>query len=59
MLTRDELLEFWYVLINSGQRFLWVIRPDSIIENKNENEILLELEEGTKSRGLMVGWVPQ
>ncbi|KAK6145437.1 hypothetical protein DH2020_022257 [Rehmannia glutinosa] len=64
ILTRDELLEFWYGLVNSKQRFLWVIRPDSIIGGKNENEssnknIPKELEEGTKSRGCMVGWVPQ
>ncbi|KAK6145435.1 hypothetical protein DH2020_022255 [Rehmannia glutinosa] len=62
LLTRDELLEFWYGLVNSGQRFLWVIRPDSIIgtESGNPNKnIPEELEEGTKSRGYMVGWVPQ
>ncbi|KAH6824993.1 hypothetical protein C2S53_000435 [Perilla frutescens var. hirtella] len=61
MLTRDELLEFWYGLVNSGKRFLWVIRPDSITGNNdgNGNEMPVELEEGTKSRGLMVEWVPQ
>ncbi|XP_011084985.1 7-deoxyloganetic acid glucosyltransferase-like [Sesamum indicum] len=56
-LTRDELLEFWYGLVNSGHKFLWVMRPDSI--SGNGNEIPVELEEGTKSRGWMVGWVPQ
>lgn len=59
MLTRDELLEFWYGLVNSGQRFLWVVRPDSIIGNGNGNEVPVELGEGTESRGLMVEWVPQ
>ncbi|KAI3470813.1 hypothetical protein Pfo_027476 [Paulownia fortunei] len=60
-LTRDELLEFWYGLVNSGQRFLWVVRPDSIVgsDSGNGNKIPVELEEGTKSRGYMVGWVPQ
>ncbi|KAL0382065.1 UNVERIFIED_CONTAM: 7-deoxyloganetic acid glucosyl transferase [Sesamum calycinum] len=60
-LTREELLEFWYGLVNSGHRFLWVIRPDSIVGNYsgNRKEIPVELEEGTKSRGCMVGWVPQ
>ncbi|KAL0359231.1 UNVERIFIED_CONTAM: 7-deoxyloganetic acid glucosyl transferase [Sesamum angustifolium] len=60
-IDKDELLEFWYGLVNSGYRFLWVIRPDSILGNDtgNENEIPMELEEGTKSRGYMVGWVPQ
>ncbi|KAL0359236.1 UNVERIFIED_CONTAM: 7-deoxyloganetic acid glucosyl transferase [Sesamum angustifolium] len=61
ILTRDELLEFWYGLVNSGHRFLWVMRPESIMGNEsgNGNEIPVELEEGTKSRGCMVGWVPQ
>lgn len=61
ILTRNELLEFWYGLVNSGHRFLWVIRPDSIVGNGsgNGNEIPVELTEGTKSRGYMVGWVPQ
>ncbi|KAL0402841.1 UNVERIFIED_CONTAM: 7-deoxyloganetic acid glucosyl transferase [Sesamum radiatum] len=60
-LTRDELLEFWYGLVNSGHKFLWVMRPDSIMGNDsgNGNEIPVELEEGTKSRGCMVGWAPQ
>ncbi|MCD7456793.1 hypothetical protein HAX54_033227 [Datura stramonium] len=30
-LTREELLEFWYGLVNSEQKFLWVIRPDLVI----------------------------
>ncbi|KAG8390060.1 hypothetical protein BUALT_Bualt01G0044100 [Buddleja alternifolia] len=61
ILTKDELFEFWYGLVNSGQRFLWVVRPDSIIgfDSGNWNETTKELEEGTKSRGYMVGWVPQ
>ncbi|KAL1535728.1 7-deoxyloganetic acid glucosyltransferase [Salvia divinorum] len=58
-LTRDELLEFWYGLVNSGQRFLWVVRADSIVGDGIGNEIPVELEEGTELRGLMVEWVPQ
>ncbi|XP_047953459.1 7-deoxyloganetic acid glucosyltransferase-like [Salvia hispanica] len=57
MLTRDELLEFWYGLVKSGYRFLWVVRPDSVIGDGNE--IPVEIEEGTRLRGLMVEWVPQ
>ncbi|KAL2541666.1 UDP-glycosyltransferase 85A2 [Abeliophyllum distichum] len=59
LLTRNELLEFWYGLVNSGQRFLWVMRPDSIIGNDGESRIPVELEEGTKERGYLVGWAPQ
>ncbi|KAK4480237.1 hypothetical protein RD792_013301 [Penstemon davidsonii] len=27
ILSNNELLEFWYGLVNSGQKFLWVMRP--------------------------------
>ncbi|XP_042027317.1 7-deoxyloganetic acid glucosyltransferase-like [Salvia splendens] len=58
-LTRDELMEFWYALVNSGKKFLWVVRADSIVGGGIGNEIPVELEEGTKLRGLMVEWAPQ
>lgn len=50
--TRDAQLEFWHGLVNSGKRFLWVIRPDS-------GGIPTEVSEGTKQRGHIVGWAPQ
>ncbi|KAI5670566.1 hypothetical protein M9H77_10930 [Catharanthus roseus] len=54
-------MEFWHGLVNSGIRFLWVLRPDSIIgkegEIKTPEEV--DLEEATKARGYMVGWAPQ
>ncbi|KAL3647336.1 hypothetical protein CASFOL_008304 [Castilleja foliolosa] len=59
LLTKNELLEFWYGLVNSGHRFLWVMRPDSIIGGDKDNPIPVELEEGTKERGYLAGWVPQ
>ncbi|KAM7479165.1 hypothetical protein LguiA_027378 [Lonicera macranthoides] len=59
VITRDQLLEFWYGLVNSGQKFLWVMRPDSIAGKDGESQIPVELEEGTKARGFMVGWAPQ
>lgn len=59
MVTRDQLLEFWYGLVNSGQKFLWVMRPDSIAGKDGESQIPVELAEGTKARGFMVGWAPQ
>lgn len=47
LLTRDERLEFWHGLVNSGQRFLWVIRPDSIIgDDVNNQTVPPELLEG-------------
>ncbi|CAI9091609.1 OLC1v1026681C1 [Oldenlandia corymbosa var. corymbosa] len=59
VVTRDQLLELWYGLVNSGQRFLWVIRPDSIMGKDGKSEIPAELEAGTREKGYMVGWAPQ
>ncbi|KAL8102893.1 hypothetical protein AgCh_027427 [Apium graveolens] len=59
MVTKEQLLEFWHGLVNSGYRFLWVIRPDSITGKEGGREIPAELEEGTKARGYMVDWAPQ
>lgn len=58
-LRKEELLEFWYGLVNSEQKFLWVMRPDLIIGEERKDEIPMELEQGTKARGYMAAWVPQ
>ncbi|KAK7828075.1 7-deoxyloganetic acid glucosyltransferase, partial [Quercus suber] len=47
----------WFV--NSKKRFLWAIRLDLVTQKDGEGQIPLELIEGTKDRGCMVGWVPQ
>lgn len=54
--TKDQLMEFWHGLVNSGQRFLWVIRPDSVA---GESQIPLDLSQVTKERGYIVDWAPQ
>ncbi|XP_059628008.1 7-deoxyloganetic acid glucosyl transferase-like [Cornus florida] len=60
VMTREQHMDFWYGLVNSGQRFLWVIRPDFFASGEDvESQILTELEEGTRKRGFMVGWAPQ
>ena len=59
MVTKEQLMEFWHGLVNSGHRFLWVIRPDSITGTEGRQEIPAELEDGTKARGHMVNWAPQ
>ncbi|GMY08125.1 7-deoxyloganetic acid glucosyltransferase-like [Fagus crenata] len=59
VMTKDELMEFWYGLVNSKQQFLWAIRPDLVAQKYDESQIPLELVEGTKDRGCMVGWAPQ
>ncbi|KAI5670562.1 hypothetical protein M9H77_10926 [Catharanthus roseus] len=53
MLTRDQILEFWHGLVNTGKRFLWVIRKDW------KNEILAEFTKATEERGCIVDWAPQ
>ena len=30
VMTNDELMEFWYGLVNSKKHFLWAIRPDFV-----------------------------
>eukprot|EP00262_Sarcandra_glabra_P006707 TRINITY_DN191_c0_g3_i1.p1 TRINITY_DN191_c0_g3~~TRINITY_DN191_c0_g3_i1.p1 ORF type:complete len:504 (+),score=36.73 TRINITY_DN191_c0_g3_i1:56-1513(+) len=57
--TRRDLLEIWYGLVNSGKQFLWVIRSDSISGEDERGQIPEELEEETKQRGFLVEWAPQ
>ena len=63
VMTRDQLLEFWYGLVNSKKRFLLVIRPGLLYKDDNEvdsdNNIPADLMEGTKERGCVVEWTPQ
>ncbi|XP_029125596.1 7-deoxyloganetic acid glucosyltransferase [Cajanus cajan] len=59
-LSHEQLLEFWHGLVNSLKPFLWVIRHDLIIGKGDlGNNVPMELELGTKERGLMVDWAPQ
>lgn len=60
-LSHEQLLEFWHGLVNSMKPFLWVMSRDlinreGIMENIN---VPIELELGTKERGLLVDWAPQ
>ncbi|KZV57725.1 7-deoxyloganetic acid glucosyltransferase-like, partial [Dorcoceras hygrometricum] len=59
VMTNEQYMEFWYGLVNSRQRFLWVIRPDSIVAKSSESRISEELSKGTKDRGYIVEWAPQ
>lgn len=60
VLTKDQLMEFWYGLVNSEKPFLWAIRPNLVAgEEIEKGKIPEELINGTEERGLMVGWVPQ
>ncbi|PRQ43071.1 putative 7-deoxyloganetic acid glucosyltransferase [Rosa chinensis] len=57
-LTRTQIIEFWYGLVNSGHPFLWVVQSD-ITSGIGEDPIPMELEIGTKERGYIVNWVSQ
>ncbi|KAF3433568.1 hypothetical protein FNV43_RR24670 [Rhamnella rubrinervis] len=63
VMTNDQLMEFWYGLVKSKQRFLWAIRHDMVHKqgegDDGKNNIPAELTEGTKERGYMVWWAPQ
>lgn len=59
-ITRDQFLELWAGLVQSKKYFLWAVRPNLIIGNDLDyGSSPIELLEGTKERGLMVGCVPQ
>ncbi|TKY63370.1 7-deoxyloganetic acid glucosyltransferase [Spatholobus suberectus] len=59
-LSHEQLLEFWHGLVSSLKPFLWVIRKDLIIgEGSLGHNVPMELELGTRERGLMVEWAPQ
>nr|GME13556.1 7-deoxyloganetic acid glucosyltransferase-like [Ipomoea batatas] len=59
VVTREQLLEIWHGLVNSGQRFLWVLRPDLVAGENGGNWAPAELEEGVKARGYIISWAPQ
>ncbi|CAL5322580.1 unnamed protein product [Camellia sinensis] len=59
MMTSDQVMEFWHGLVNSGHRFLWVRRPNSIPGGDWEGQIPKEVLEATAKRGWLVSWAPQ
>ncbi|KAJ0979583.1 hypothetical protein J5N97_015057 [Dioscorea zingiberensis] len=63
VMTDEDLMEFWHGLVNSGQRFLWVIRPDLVngVEEEGSQSLSVppEVAEATRERGCLVAWAPQ
>ncbi|XP_030526727.1 7-deoxyloganetic acid glucosyl transferase-like [Rhodamnia argentea] len=57
-INRHDFTELWHGLVNSGRRFLWVVRPDSLAEG-GPGAVPEELREATAERGCVVGWAPQ
>lgn len=58
-MSKEQLMEFWHGLVNSGVRFLWVIRSDAVTGEENGENISEELRESTRERGYIVEWAPQ
>ena len=57
VMTAEQLVEFAWGLANTGQPFLWIIRPDLVV---GDSAILPpEFVAETKQRGLMASWCPQ
>ncbi|KAK8672287.1 hypothetical protein V6N13_110660 [Hibiscus sabdariffa] len=57
VLSSEQAFEFWLGLVNSGKRFLWVLRP-GVMPDEGKN-ITVELIEGSKERGCIVSWAPE
>ncbi|XP_058109366.1 UDP-glycosyltransferase 76B1-like [Magnolia sinica] len=54
-----DLLEMAWGLANSGQPFLWVVRPGFVNGSECAAELPEGFEEETRDRGLVVKWAPQ
>ncbi|CAH9091230.1 unnamed protein product [Cuscuta epithymum] len=61
IISRDQLMELWHGLVNSGSRFLWVQRPGSVTPcaSGSCNDAPEGLVEETKEKGCIVQWAPQ
>ncbi|PON95605.1 UDP-glucuronosyl/UDP-glucosyltransferase [Trema orientale] len=58
VMTAQQLTEFAWGIANSGQTFMWVVRPD-IVAGDSEVTLPKEFLVETKERGLLVKWCPQ
>ncbi|KAL3538668.1 hypothetical protein ACH5RR_002034 [Cinchona calisaya] len=58
VLTAQQLLEFAWGLANSKKNFLWIIRSDAIVGDRNIT-LPPEFVEETKERSFIARWCPQ
>ncbi|KAL9272767.1 7-deoxyloganetic acid glucosyltransferase-like protein [Drosera capensis] len=60
VLKKEEFLELWHGLAQSGQGFLWVMRAGLVEEESSWGDQLPpELMEKVEGRGYIVRWAPQ
>ncbi|CAK9172571.1 unnamed protein product [Ilex paraguariensis] len=61
---KKEITETAWGLANSGQPFLWILRPGMVLNSEDASDKWLDLlpegfEERVRERGLIVEWAPQ
>ncbi|KAF2296182.1 hypothetical protein GH714_036573 [Hevea brasiliensis] len=61
VMTRDQHMEFWYGLVNSKKKFLWVIRPESVMKQDGDNlgESPEELQAGQRKEDTLSNGHPR
>ncbi|XP_058194055.1 7-deoxyloganetin glucosyltransferase-like [Rhododendron vialii] len=60
VITQKQLEELGWGIVNSCHNFLWIIRPDLVMDDDSDSVFLPpELAMKTKERGLIVAWCPQ
>ncbi|KAK9019283.1 hypothetical protein V6N11_053809 [Hibiscus sabdariffa] len=59
-MSREQLIELWYGLVNSKSKFLLVVRPNSVIGEDGEGEDDLKAHfNKNKDQGYIIDWAPQ
>ncbi|MCO5564088.1 hypothetical protein L7F22_017744 [Adiantum nelumboides] len=59
-IAKGEMQELAHALEASGQSFLWVIRPGSVVDESSIDSVLPEgFQERIRERGQIVSWAPQ
>ncbi|XP_022157904.1 UDP-glucose iridoid glucosyltransferase-like [Momordica charantia] len=59
LLTQQELEEMAWGLVDSGQPFLWVIRPGCVRGSNGVGSMPKGFQEKVRDRGCIVEWAPQ
>ncbi|XP_021713444.1 7-deoxyloganetin glucosyltransferase-like [Chenopodium quinoa] len=57
-ITQNQLIEFAWGLANSKKQFLWIIRPDIVVD-ENSPTLLHDFVVETKERGMLASWCSQ
>ncbi|KAL9243249.1 hypothetical protein vseg_017159 [Gypsophila vaccaria] len=57
-LTKNDVMEIAYGIMDSGVDFIWVLRPRVVLDGSNE-VLPRGFEEGVRGRGIVVPWTDQ